>query len=106
MNEASLAAQPGSAYYLLQALLSLLLVVGLIYGAYYLLRRLQVGGLRREAGGPAELLQSLPLAGMNMLHLVRLGPRLVAIVTGPQGSQKVGEWEVEEVLAESERPDL
>lgn len=106
MNGATLAAQPGSAHYLLQALLSLALVVALIYGAYYLLRRLQLGGLRREAGGPAELVQSLPLSGTNVLHLVRLGPRLVGLLTGPQGSQKVGEWEAAEVLAERERPDL
>jgi len=73
------------AIYLLQALLSLALVVALIYAAYWLLRRSSMGGAARRANGPAELLQSLPLHGGYALHVVRLGGRLIGITCGPGG---------------------
>lgn len=103
MSGNELAIGPGSGHYLGQALLSLLLVVAVIYGLYYLLRRLQTGAWRREAEGPAEVVQTLPLSGSSLLHLVQVGPRLVGIVTGPQGSRQVGEWEADEVLGAGSR---
>jgi flagellar biogenesis protein FliO len=73
--------------YLLQALLSLALVVALIYGAYWLLRRSGMGGrdARTTRGGPAEVVQSLPLHGAYVLHVVKLAGKLLAVTCGPGG---------------------
>ena len=75
--------EPGA--YLLQALLSLAVVVGLIYGAYYLLRRLQGPALRLTSEGPMKVLQSVPLAGGSYLHLVQVKGRRLLVACGPQG---------------------
>ena len=88
-------------YYLLRALLSLAFVVGLIYLAYFLLRRLQGVNPRYTRAGPAEVVQSLILSGGNVLHLVRLGRKVLAITCGPQGARAVGEFDWEE-MGESE----
>jgi len=72
-------------HYLLQALLSLALVVALIYGAYWLLRRVGPGRVGAASSGPAELVQSVPLHGGYVLHVVRVRERLLAITCGPGG---------------------
>lgn len=79
------------AQYLIQALLSLGIVVALIWGAYWLLRR--AGGQTSRAAhrGPAELLQSIPLQGGYALHVARIGGRLVAFTCGPGGSAPVAD---------------
>jgi hypothetical protein len=82
---------PSPTYYLLQALLSLACVVGLIYLAYWALKRMQSPHARSTPRGPARLVQSLPLSGGQVLHLVGLGERLHMIVTGPQGATLVGD---------------
>ena len=80
----------GTGLYLLQALLSLVFVVALIYGAYYLLRRFGPGQMAGQQPGPAQVLQSLPLSGGNVLHVVRLRDRLWLLTAGPQGVTVVG----------------
>lgn len=75
--------EPGP--YLLQALISLVVVVALIYGAYYLLRRLQGPALRLTGEGPMKVLQSVPLAGGNVLHLVQVEGQTLLVASGPQG---------------------
>lgn len=80
----------GAGYYLLQALLSLVFVVALIYGAYYLLRRFGPGQATGRQQGPAQVLQSLPLGGGNVLHVISLRERLWVLTAGPQGVTVVG----------------
>jgi flagellar biosynthetic protein FliO len=64
----------GTAYYLLQALISLALVVGLICASYYLLRRLQERtSPARAAVGVIEVIDSRALGGGRWLYLVRVG---------------------------------
>lgn len=75
----------GGGYDLLQALLALLFVVGLIYGMYYLLRRLQGGAMVGTRSGPARVVQSLPLAGGHVLYVLRVGERTVVLTAGPGG---------------------
>ncbi|MCE5239315.1 hypothetical protein LLH23_12610 [bacterium] len=72
-------------HYLLQALLSLALVIALIYGVYWLLRRVGPGCMGAAPSGPAELLQSVPLHGGYVLHVVRVGRKLLALTCGPGG---------------------
>lgn len=88
--------------YLLQALLSLVFVVGLIYAAYYLLRRFGPGQVAGRQQGPAQVLQSLPLSGGNVLHVVSLRERLWLLTAGPQGVTVVG---FEESVTEGEDSD-
>lgn len=87
--------EPGP--YLLQALVSLVVVIGLIYGAYYLLRRLQGPALRLTDEGPVKVLQSVPLAGGSYLHLVQVKGRSLLVASGPQGITllQTGEEEAE-----------
>lgn len=73
------------AYYLLQALLSLAVVIALIYGATWLLRRVGPGRTTAGTDGPAELLQSVPLQGGYVLHVARVGKKLLALTCGPGG---------------------
>lgn len=75
--------------YLLQGLLSLLFVIALIYGAFYLLRRLQGPVLRLGQEGPAEVVQSVPLSSGNVLHVVRVNGRLIGLASGPHGVTSV-----------------
>lgn len=72
-------------HYLLQALLSLALIIALIYGVYWLLRRVGPGRMGPATSGPAELLQSVPLHGGYVLHVVRVGRQLLALACGPGG---------------------
>lgn len=88
--------------YLLQALLSLVFVVALIYGTYYLLRRLNAGGAGGRQQGPAKVVQSLPLSGGNVLHVVSLRERVWVLTAGPQGVTVVGS---EEMAAGEDEPD-
>jgi len=92
-------ADHGATYYLLRALLSLAVVIALIYLVYFLLRRWQGQARGLSVEGPARLVQSLPLAGGNALHLVRIGRKLLAIAAGPQGVSKVGDFDWQEVSA-------
>lgn len=64
---------------LLQALLSLAVVIAVIYLAYYALRRL--GGARLVAGeaGPLRVLQARHLGGDRWLYLVRVGARHLVV---------------------------
>ena len=94
----------GPAYYLLRALLSLGLVIVLIYVVYFVLRRWQLPGRTLSGEGPASVVQSLPLAGGNGLHLVRIGERLFAITAGPQGTRRVGEMDWQEVSGDADEP--
>lgn len=73
--------------YLLQALLSLLLVVGLIYAAHFVARRVSGGGFAVRRSGPAQLVQTLPLGPGHTLHVVDLQGQRWLIVTGPGGTQ-------------------
>ena len=64
----------GPAYYLLQAAISLALVVGLICASYYLLRHLQERtSPTRPASGAIEVVDSEALGGGRWLYLVRVG---------------------------------
>lgn len=76
---------------LIQALLSLGIVVALIWGAYWVLRRTAGQGCRNAHAGPAEVLQSIPLQGGWVLHVARVGGRIVAFTCGPGGSAAVAE---------------
>jgi len=82
------------AAYLLQALLSLVFVIALIYGAYYLLRRVTGKVSSPSEAGPATLIQSLPLHAGNVLHVVKVGGKFHLLSSGPQGVTAIASDEV------------
>jgi flagellar biogenesis protein FliO len=88
---------PAPGWYLVQALLSLLVVVGLILGAQALLRRWEFGGGRGGGKGPARLLQSLPLGAGAVLHVLAVGKRVLVVGSGPRGVSLVTELEAEDL---------
>jgi flagellar biosynthetic protein FliO len=63
----------GATYYLLQALVSLAVVVGLICASYFVLRRFQGQPSRGGGAGQIEVLDSRSLGGGRWLYLVRIG---------------------------------
>lgn len=91
---------PGA--YLAQALLSLLLVIGLILALNVLLQRWSGRGGKVWRGGPAEVLQTLPLGGGRWVHLVRVGRRVLVLGAGTQGVRRLAELDASELAAEDE----
>lgn len=76
---------------LIQALLSLCFVVALIYAAYYLLRRVQAPWLKPITEGPIQILQTVPLAGGNVLYVIEESGRLLMLTSGASGVTIIGE---------------
>lgn len=74
----------GAGVLLLQALLSLAVVVGVIYLAYYGLRRLSDRQLGADAEGPLRVVQAKHLGGDRWLYVVRVGRRTL-VVGGASG---------------------
>jgi flagellar biosynthetic protein FliO len=83
--------------YLLQACGSLLLVLALVYGAYWLLRRQSRLKPLLRSRGPIEVLDSRPLGPDRALHVIRVGTRhwLIGSTSGSMSN-----------LAELTREDL
>lgn len=81
-----------TAYYLGQLLVSLLLVVVLIYAVHYALRRWGTAGLALRQSGPATVVQSVPLSGGHLMHVVQVGGRTVLVGTGPGGVRTLAQW--------------
>lgn len=74
--------------YLLQALVSLAVVVGLIYGAYFLLRRLTGPVVGPRGQQPARIVQALPLSGAT-LYVVEMDGGRWLVTAGAGGTQIV-----------------
>ncbi len=83
-------------YLLVQALVSLAVVIGVIYLAWFALRRLS----QRQAGmaedGPMHVIQTRHLGGDRWLYLVRVGKRTLVIGGGPEGVRPVADLGEEE----------
>lgn len=90
----------GTARYLLQALLALLLVVGLVYGAVLLLRRLQGGAPLRGGDGAIEILDSRALGPDRAVHLVRIGSRVLLIGATGGSMAKLAELSPDDIAAQ------
>ena len=77
---------------LLQPFAAILLVMALLGGALYVLKRrgavsFQVPGLQGPGARQIEVLERVPLGPHHTLHLVRVGERRVLIATAPGSSQ-------------------
>ncbi len=88
---------------LLQALLSLAVVVGVIYLAYFGLRRLSDRRLGADAEGPLRVVQAQHLGGDRWLYVVRVGRR--TLVVGGASGQVTPVADLGESLAGSDEID-
>ncbi len=77
---------------MIQPLAAVLLVLGLLAGTLFLLRRRGIASFpdvrspfARAASAPAQLavLERLSLTGQHTLHLVRVGERRIVVATAP-----------------------
>ena len=93
----------GAGVLLLQALLSLAVVVGVIYLAYYGLRRLGDRQLGADAEGPLHIVQAKHLGGDRWLYVVRVGRR--TLVVGGAAGQVTPIADLGESLAGSDEID-
>ena len=94
------------AYYLLNAVLSLAVVIGLIYAVYFGLRRLSQRGLPGPTG-QMEILESRHLGGGRWVYVLRVGQRVLIVGGGTEGLRTLAEMSAQEYNAEqseSQRP--
>ena len=73
-----------------------MLVVGLIYAAHFVARRVSGGGFAVRSAGPAQLVQTLPLGPGQTLHVVDLQGQRWLIVTGAGGTEMVAAGSAEQ----------
>ncbi len=85
------------AYLLAQALVSLTVVIGIIYLAWFGLRRLSHKQLGLSEDGPLRVIQARHLGGDRWLYLVRVGNRTLLVGGGTDGVGPVADlgedWE-------------
>ena len=86
------------AYLLLQALVSLAIVVGIIYLAWLGLRHLSRKQLGISEEGPIRVIQARHLGGDRWLYLVSVDGRRLLVGGGPSGVQRIAD------LGEAEEP--
>ena len=65
--------------------LALALVVGMIFGLRYVLRRFGAAGTFARGSGPVEVLLRSSLSPRDRIYLVRLGERLLLVGSGATG---------------------
>lgn len=85
-------------YLLLQALLSLGIVVGIIYLVWWGARHLSQRQLGASAEGPIRVLHARHLGGERWLYLIAVGRRRLLVGGGASGVQPVAD------LGEAEEP--
>jgi hypothetical protein len=77
----------------LQQILGVLIVLGLLGGTLWWLRRRGLahftGITKRRKGGILQSVECLPLSAGNVLHLVRIADRAILITASPAGCHLV-----------------
>ena len=87
------------AYYLLNAVFSLAVVIGLIYAVYFGLRRLSQRGLPGPTG-QMEIVESRHLGGGRWVYVLRVGQRVLIVGGGTEGLRTLAEMSAQEYHAE------
>lgn len=87
----------GPLYYLLRALLSLLVVIALILLSYYALQKLRLPQAGAHTEGPLELLQVVPVSAGRVIYLVALGTRAYIIAWSQEGCTLIGDVDRAEI---------
>jgi flagellar protein FliO/FliZ len=87
------ATRSGSTGAIARMVVGLAIVLAVVYGVYWLLRKTS-GGRRGavRADGGMDVVASLPLGQTRGLHLVQVGDELVLVGVGEQGVTRVHAW--------------
>ncbi len=85
-----------SLYYLLQAAISLAIVVGLIYATYFGLRRLSQTASTRK-GGRLRVVESCHLGGGRWVYILEVADRILIVGGGSEGLRKIAEFPADEL---------
>ncbi|MFO7948566.1 MAG: flagellar biosynthetic protein FliO [Armatimonadota bacterium] len=80
-------------YHLLQALLYLLVVIGLIVLTWYVLKRVSLPGQNTLEEGPVEVLQAKSLGQGRTLYLITAGKRVFLVAWSQETATLIGEIE-------------
>src|SRR5438128_2585345 len=84
---------------LFRMLFGLLVVVGVIYGVYWVLKQVKKGKEERASGRGLSTLATLPLGPGRSLHMVRAGGEVVILGVGEHGVTPIRTYTEEEALA-------
>jgi flagellar protein FliO/FliZ len=83
---------------LFRMLFGLLVVVGVIYGVYWILKKVKAGKEEQASGRGLATLATLPLGPGRSLHMVRAGGEVVIIGVGEHGVTPIRTYTEEEAL--------
>jgi len=86
--------------YLLETLLTLVVVCGAAFAVLYGARKLGVG----RASGPITLAGQLPLDGRRAIYLVRVGAQVIIVGASEAGLTKLGEVPGAEIPVAANEP--
>jgi flagellar protein FliO/FliZ len=95
-QHASAAGGGGSS--LLRTFFGLLVVVGVIYGVYWVLKQVKKSKEERASGNGLSNLATLPLGPGRSLHMVRAGGEVVILGVGEHGVTPIRTYTEEEAL--------
>jgi flagellar biosynthetic protein FliO len=89
---------------IIRYLASFTLVVALLLGLLYLLKKLQTGSLLKSRPRRLELAETLILSSKTRLILVRIGARELLLGTTPTHISRLSEWRIDAHEAEATPP--
>jgi flagellar protein FliO/FliZ len=92
------AASTGSGGSFFRMLFGLLVVVGVIYGVYWVLKKVKQGKEERASGSGLSTIATLPLGPNRSLHMVRAGGEVVILGVGEGGVTPIRSYTEEEAL--------
>jgi len=95
---AEVAAGPGSGG-LVRTIVGLAVVIGVIYGLYWILKQVKSSREERSAGDDLRSLATLPLGPNRALHLIRAGGEVVLDGVGEGGVTPIRTYTEEEARA-------
>lgn len=78
-------AQSGGGGGLVRTIVGLVIVVGLIYGLYWLLNKIKANREEQASGFGLSSVATLPLGSNRSLHIVRVGREVVVVGVGEHG---------------------
>ncbi len=80
-------------YHLLQALLYLIVVIGLILLTWYVLKRVTLPGRSGPEEGPVKVIQTVSLGQGRTLYLIMVGERVFLVAWSQETPTLIGEIE-------------
>src|SRR3954468_20342023 len=92
------AATAGSGGGFMRMVFGLLVVVGVIYGVYWILKKVKEGKNEQASGRGLSTIATLPLGPNRSLHMVRAGGEVVILGVGESGVTPIRTYTEEEAL--------